>query len=458
MSAPAPTPKFVVHVVGVLCLITAPLWMYLLLFPEGYPYLTGIFVFLAALVVDFGLILHVSRDDGELRRIMTVGLFLKMLGAAAYLAMIMKLYNGGGDMFGYYQWGSKFASNIREYGEIGVLKGEMGFSPTGEANGTTSISVLTGLMFALTGPTLTGAIVIFSSVAYWGSFLFWKAFKLAFPESNVHLAAMLLFFMPSFVFWASAIGKDAPIFFCIALVAYGLCQVIYAARVAALFQIALGIVGAAFIRPHIAGILGLSLCTVFLLGKNKAGLPGVVARVLLVPVLIAGSYYAVNNAKAQLGVGDAQDAEKVATGWSKATQYGGSSFQSGSFLARVALSPTLPFRPFPWEVGSVQTALASAEGMFLALLFWRNRKSLKQSLVQWRSDPFTAFILFFSLETSAALASAFSNFGLLARERVMFTPLLILLIPACPYVKRQLATQGERMSLRALPARRGLSV
>src|SRR3954453_563144 len=193
MPAPAPTRKFVVHVVGVLCLITAPLWLYLLLFPEGYGYLMGIFIFLAALVVDLGLILHVSRHDGELRQIMTVGLFLKMLGAAVYLAMIMKLYNGAGDMFAYYQWGSKFATNIREYGEIGVLKGELGLSANGEANGTTSISVLTGLIFAITGPTLTGAIVIFSSVAYWGSYLFWKAFKVAFPDSNVYLAAMLLF-------------------------------------------------------------------------------------------------------------------------------------------------------------------------------------------------------------------------------------------------------------------------
>jgi hypothetical protein len=68
-------------------------------------------------------------------------------------------------------------------------------------------------------------------------------------------------------------------------------------------------------------------------------------------------------------------------------------------------------------------------------MLWVNRRGLKLSLRHWRSDPFVTFILLFSLETSAALSSAFSNFGLLARERIMFTPLLILLIPAYRHTK-----------------------
>ena len=64
--------------------------------------------------------------------------------------------------------------------------------------------------------------------------------------------------------------------------------------------------------------------------------------------------------------------------------------------------------------------------------FWINRRSLRYSVSHWRSHPFVGFILFFSIETAVALSCAFSNFGLLARERVMFTPLLLMLAVAFP--------------------------
>src|SRR5207248_8925544 len=81
---------------------------------------------------------------------------------------------------------------------------------------------------------------------------------------------------------------------------------------------------------------------------------------------------------------------------------------------------------------SLQTLIASAEGMFLFALLYLNRRGLKFSVTHWRSHPFVGFILFFSIETAVALSCAFSNFGLLARERVMFTPLLLMLVAAFP--------------------------
>jgi hypothetical protein len=189
------------------------------------------------------------------------------------------------------------------------------------------------------------------------------------------------------------------------------------------------------IRAHIASILALTLCAVFLITKNRSGIGGVLSRIALIPLLVVGSVYTTNSAREKLGITETQSAQQVATNWSGLTQYGGSSFESGSFTSRIVMSPFLPFRPFPWEVNSAQTMLASAEGTFLLLMLWVNRRGLKLSLRHWRSDPFVTFILLFSLETSAALSSAFSNFGLLARERIMFTPLLILLIPAYRHTK-----------------------
>src|SRR5437764_1440023 len=112
-------------------------------------------------------------------------------------------------------------------------------------------------------------------------------------------------------------------------------------------------------------------------------------------------------------------------------------------MQRVVMAPLLPFRPFPWEIRSVQTVIASAEGMFLLALFWINRRGLKYSVSHWRSNPFIGFILLFSMETAVALSCAFSNFGLLARERVMFTPLLLMLTAAFPASQWAAATTSR---------------
>jgi hypothetical protein len=429
MSLPLPGRSTVVSVVGGICLLTAPLWIYLLLFPEGYGYATGIFVLFVALAVNGALILHASRDDGEVRRIMMVGFFLKLAGAACYLTLMLHYYHGG-DLFSYYNWGSEIAKNIREYGEIGALQGEMAFNSHTAWNGTVFLIIFTGGLFSLMGPTLTGAIIIFSSFAYWGSYFFWKGFTRAFPQADRYLAATLLFLMPSLVFWSATLGKDAMMYFFIGLVTYGLCVALYGAKSRAVLAMSVGLLGVGVIRPHIASILALTLFVVFLVSKNRAGFAGLLSRIALIPLLLVGTFYATSSAKQKLGINEREGAEQVASSWSSVTSQGGSGFEAGSLTKRLILSPALAFRPFPWEVNSLQTALASAEGTFLLVLLWGHRRSLKRSVMQWRSDPFVTFILLFSLETSAALASAFSNFGLLARERVMFTPLLILLIPA----------------------------
>jgi hypothetical protein len=429
MPVPVPGRSTVVNLLGGICLVTAPLWIYLLLFPEGYEYAAGIFILIAALAVNGALVMHVSREDGELRRIMSVGLFVKLAGAALYLTLMLHYYHGG-DLFAYYNYGSEIAKNIHEYGEIGALHGEMAFNSHTAWNGTTFLIIATGGLFSIVGPTLTGAVLIFSSFAYWGSYLYWKAFTRAFPGADRYLAATLLFFMPSLVFWTATLGKDAIIYFFISLVTYGLCIALYGARSRAILAMAAGILGVGVLRPHIASILALTLSVVFLVSKNRRGFAGLLSRIALVPLLLVGTFYATYSAKQKLGITETKGAEEIASSWSSVTNQGGSGFESGSLAKRLILSPMLAFRPFPWEINSLQTALASAEGSFLLIFLWGHRRSLKRSIQQWRSDPFVTFILLFSLETSAALASAFSNFGLLARERVMFTPLLILLIPA----------------------------
>ena len=163
MPVPTPSRALLIKFISVLCLVTAPLWLYLLLFPEGFDYATGIVVFVIVLIVDFGLILHVSRNDEELRRIMTAGLFLKLMAAAVYIAMMIHYYEGGDALF-YVQQGSNISQSLINNGEIGTI---VGAPAHGRLDGTTLLHIITGVLFLVTGPTFSGAAVIFSSVAFW---------------------------------------------------------------------------------------------------------------------------------------------------------------------------------------------------------------------------------------------------------------------------------------------------
>src|SRR3954467_11307326 len=111
MAIPIPNRRLLTHSLGVLCLVTAPPWLYVLLFPEGFDYAAGIVVFVVVLVIDMGLIVHFSRHDEELRKIMMAGLFLKFLAAAAYLALMIYFYQGGDALF-YVQEGTKVSHSI----------------------------------------------------------------------------------------------------------------------------------------------------------------------------------------------------------------------------------------------------------------------------------------------------------------------------------------------------------
>jgi len=68
MPIPTPTRTLLIKFISVLCLVTAPLWLYFLLFPGDFDYANGIVVSIVVVIVNAGLILHVTRNDEELAR------------------------------------------------------------------------------------------------------------------------------------------------------------------------------------------------------------------------------------------------------------------------------------------------------------------------------------------------------------------------------------------------------
>jgi hypothetical protein len=243
--------------------------------------------------------------------------------------------------------------------------------------------------------------------------------------------------LPSVVFWTACIGKDAVIGFFLGVAAYGFALSRVRPGVRSYLLLAIGLAGTMAIRPHVAAMLATAIVIPHLFSRNRRGLIGGLYKAFGLAILIVGSAFLVSQAQDFLQLSDFQKAPTVIESLSRGGRFGGSAFGSETSLpVRVALAPLLLFRPLPWEVHNLQSAVASLEGLGLLLLFWRARSSLFRLVRAWHQNPYVLLILLYALEFCVAFAAASSNFGTLSRMRAMLLPFAIMLLCAPPLLAR----------------------
>jgi hypothetical protein len=186
------------------------------------------------------------------------------------------------------------------------------------------------------------------------------------------------------------------------------------------------------VRPHIAGMLVVSLSGAYVLSRNRSGLSGMAAKSLGIPLLLLATVYFVAQARTFLDLRDIVQTQGVLRRVGEVNyQTGGSAFGS-SFAYRLFAAPFLLFRPFFWEVRSLQAAVAGIEALCLATFVWRRREFVRSSWRICRENSFILFLWVYTLEFSVLFAGAMTNFGLLARQRVMLIPLALMIILSQP--------------------------
>ena len=77
--------------------------------------------------------------------------------------------------------------------------------------------------------------------------------------------------------------------------------------------------------------------------------------------------------------------------------------------------------------------MAASEGIILIILTWKSRKNLAGVFGGMRASPYIGYCVGYVVLFVIAF-SAFSNFGLLARERTQVTPLFLVFfaVPTAP--------------------------
>jgi Dolichyl-phosphate-mannose-protein mannosyltransferase len=427
----------VAKAVGGLCILSSPVWMYVLFFPFRSDSPVNVdqdrmalaLLLLLAAVVHALLIRWLSDGDHFLAQVMLIGFLMKLAGVAASMATVVHVYDSVGDVFYYYGSAARIADKHALTGQWTILQ------PFWSTN---FIIMLTSWLMYVVGKSFQSLMVVFAIFSYWGQYLFYKSFCIGFPKEDGRSAALFMFFLPSVVFWTATIGKDAVVFFCIGLCCYGFVKMSQSSQPSALLIVLVSLGGVMLVRPHVAGMLTISMGVAYLATSTRGGSLGVAVKSLGVPILLITSVYLVNQASTFVDLKDVGGTKHVLEhAAQKNLQVEGTKLGS-SLGYRLLAAPFLLFRPFPWEVRNPQMAIAAIEAFALMIFFWRRRSAVLPTLQRCRQDPFFLFSWIYLVEFSFLFAGAMTNFGLLARERDMLIPVAVMTFLSAPRAQKQM--------------------
>jgi hypothetical protein len=339
---------------------------------------------------------------------------LKLAGSLVRHEVAFRTYKGVADAQGYHGRASRIAQ--------GNWEGTMNprFSTL---IGSNFIRRATASVYRVIGPSRIGGFMVYSWLAFWGLFLFHRAFAIAMPGSSRDYSRLVLFW-PSLLYWPSSIGKDAWMVFSLGTGAYGAARGLAPEPKKVLGADLAGVLLAGRARPHVAALLAASLAGSYLLrGRRRRGLA--MSAVAAAQAIQAARYVRRSGIATDDGLGTAF--EQTARRTSK---LGGSVF-TPPIVRSPALFPLVPatilFRPHPFEAHNPQALATALEGVALfAITLSRVRR-----LGGVRQQPYAAFALAYSTLFCGAFAGI-ANFGVLARQRVQLLPFYMVLLSVPP--------------------------
>ncbi|MEU8136783.1 hypothetical protein [Streptodolium elevatio] len=417
---------------------------------RAYDMWGALIVFPLLLTLSIPILERLTRDDEPwFQKIVVWALVAKLVACFARYWMSFHLYGGNADAAMYDLEGRHLAVFFRD-GDFTVDIGR-------KVIGTGFIMILTGIVYAFVGQSILSGYLVYSWLGFWGLYLCWRAFTIAYPDGDRKRYSKLVFFLPSLLFWPSGIGKDTWMLFTLGMCAYG-CALLLVRRRGAYLFLLLGMLGTTMVRPHVTVLVMCGLIVGYLLrsrpqqvsalGPIRAGIGAV--------VLGAGAVIALKQVGKFFGTADlsAGSATEVVNRTQTLTSQGGSAQTTAEQTSVISPSHlpqslmTVLFRPFPFEVHNMQALLASLEGVLLLALFITSLARLRRLPALLIRRPYLAFALVYVLVFAMAFANI-KNFGILTRERVQVFPFVLILLA----IPKPEAPDGVGVRRRRVPAK-----
>lgn len=402
---------------------------------------------MAPVLAALGVFLLRHTFRGELRELLPyayAGLAAKAAGSLTRYWVAFDAYGGNADAGRYHAFGKTLAGQIRS-GEVSVLE----TIPSG--TGTEFMERLTATLYTFAGSSRLAGFLLFGFMGYWGAVFYLRAAIVAVPGLARRRYAAMLFFLPSIVFWPSSIGKEAWMMLCLGLATWGGALALSGGRsVRALTYAALGLTGAALVRPHLGGMwlaaIALALVAGLLTRRTDGRQRSKGATVMLLGVSLVALVFVAILAIRYLEPGDENDAAPVTDRVTsifeeteRRSEQGGSGFETitlgGPQTWPVAIVRTLT-RPLPHEATSLATLLPAAEMsvlLLLAMVGWRRFVNVPLLM---RTTPYLVFVVALLVMWGLAYVSI-GNLGILTRQRSLALPVMAVLWCVSPWTAKR---------------------
>jgi hypothetical protein len=396
---------------------------------------------LAYLTLRIGRRLARADADPAVLQLVLAAFWAKMLGTILRAGVVSWFYDNRSDANDFHLWGKSFAPQFRH----------LDFSAVPSWSGTDFMRAFTGIVYSFTGASKVSGAIVMSFLSFLGLLLLWRAFKIAVPKGDAYRYSLLVLFLPSLLYWPSALGKEGFAILCLGLVSYGVARVMTGRIPIGVLLVALGLGGATLLRPHVAltAFCGISLAGLVGKSRRPSGKSSVMRIVLFAVLLVVGSTLAASTASF-FGVPSLtqETVNETLNNAEGRTSEAGSSFSPVS-MSNPANAPlaivTVLFRPFPIEASNVVSAASAFEGVFLMVLLWKSRRRVRSVFRSMRRDPYIAYCMGVVLTFIYAF-SAFSNFGILARQRCQVLPFFLVVVCLPEWHREGVISEDEALA------------
>jgi hypothetical protein len=411
----------------------------------SYNQFAAVLVAMALLMLTIPLARHAARVEAwpGLAWLVMAAAGLRLAGGLARYLVTYGVYSGVADASTYTTVASQHYRAFRHF--------HIFWPNTGVFHGL--IPWLDTIIYAVAGPTELGAFLIFGWINLVGAYLFYRAFRIGYPEGDARRYALLVFFLPSLLYWPSSLGKESWMVFAIGLGSFGVARAL-AGRVGGYLSLVAGVGAMLLIRPHLALIFLPAAMVAFVLRKTAPGRRRPIGRLVGIAVLVVSSLVVVAKAQSYFGITtlDPQTITHQLNTTRQQTAIGSSAFHPPNARSPIGYPlavVTVLYRPLPFEAHTLTVGVASLEGLILLGLTigsWRRLRGLPRAL--WE-NPYVTYALVYSALFVLAFAN-FANFGILARERVQMLPLFLVLL-AMPTADQSLKAVADPTPVVSVP-------
>lgn len=373
-----------------------------------------------------------SEPHGTLR-LALLGLAAKVGGSFLIYFVTFQAY-GHGDSGLYHSVGKTIASEF--WMNERTLRSII---PT--STGTPFMSEVTGVVYTMIGTSELAGYIFFGVLSYWGLVFYVKAAFVAVPGlCNTHYPKYM-FLVPSLLFWSSTVGKESFLMFCLGATTLGVANLLAGHRLTtSLALTAVPLIPVGFLRPHYVGIwtggfVAALAAAAFLPSARVSGrrvrfwlLTAIGAITLAGVISLVLSFLDTRKTNDDESVTEQVQLifdrveNQTATGGSVITPVTVNGPQDWPWAALRTLS-----RPMLFEARSapeLAVALETTVLLGIAALRWRALLALPRLLFR---HPYLLGAAVMTVAFGVAFSS-FNNLGLLARQRSLILPMLLLFI------------------------------